>query len=627
VISREHFDDEYPRGNIRGTENNLGNSPEPMRYNVQSRNPRDTSAEFIKKNSIKKNQCVCVDDKSFEWDIMKYIDDFFSNLKSMNFLGLGPEIDQYFQRFITLIRDKNLHWKKFRFVKQLIDYYLQCTYNQNIQNSGATLPRKLSLAHPNSNAKNKHTIEISNEAIKTDKPQIDNILNDMQNDLLNSGASLPNTILGNSASTLKQTGFNLNSFNLLLESIIRENRPCIHDYKLMTVLMESFGNEIYLKSFFEYMSNSHPELASMILKMLILDDFDIKSAKLYSKLFKKIFKNRQFILKNSWMYSHLANIIDLHPINIDKDILNTLYLKKRYLWLADSSNELIIQKHFTEDEITIFKIRFSSFQSLVYLLKFTPDQNEFLIKTHLQHLNTLFPNISTSEIKNHISKFLHDLLILCFFAEPQSSENLIQLEINIDVMSQYCDNIQKYKFSIILSQLAKCLFRKGLFQESLRLFTKAYYAFKGCSDKDNNSFPPFMPRTLPKNFFFNILCFITICNYHLNRVDPTIEILKTISDTKFETDTAYVEMLLMQSLLRRMTNKPDEAIEFLEKSRDYMNDSLKISSSKRKIFNIFIWSQLVEALKGINANGEAIDKARFELEDAIGVFNQDQRVG
>ena len=242
------------------------------------------------------------------------------------------------------------------------------------------------------------------------------------------------------------------------------------------------------------------------------------------------------------------------------------------------------------------------------------------------HLKSLFPRVSKTYITRNISKFLHDLLILSFFAQPESSDNLTQLEKCVDDMAGYCDYVQKYKFSIILSQLAKCLFRKGLFQESLRLFTKAYYAFKGCSDKDKNAFPPFMPRTLPKNFFFNILCFITICNYHLNRLDPTIEILKTISDTKFDTDTAYVEMLLMHALLSKMTDKPDESIDFLEKARGHMNDSVKISSSKRKIFNVFICDKLLLALKDVNAASLKISNARMERKQAIAIYNQDLRV-
>jgi tetratricopeptide (TPR) repeat protein len=225
-----------------------------------------------------------------------------------------------------------------------------------------------------------------------------------------------------------------------------------------------------------------------------------------------------------------------------------------------------------------------------------------------------------------MTKFLHDLLILFFFAQPESSENLEQLENCMDLMAEHCDYVQKYKFSIILSQLGKCLFRKNLYQEALRLFTKAYYAFKGCSDKDKNAFPPFMPKTLPKNFFFNILCFITICNYHLSRLDPTIEILKTISDTKFDTDTAYVEMLLMHALLSKMTDKPEESMDFLEKARMHMNNSAKISSNKRKIFNVFIASQLLEVMKVVKVNSGRIAQARREVNQAVAIFNQDHRI-
>lgn len=621
----------------RGSSSGYFRDPRRTRYSNKSRNPRDTSAEFVKKNNMKRKKCICVDDLSFKWEIMKHIDEFFSNLKSMNFLGLGGEIDQYFQRFMSLIRDKNLHWRKFKFVKQLIDFYLQCTYKRPVDNSDLTLPRHSGLGQVKVIARktiiktdadgNVIDTETTDQVVDGAKQDLNQILSSANTNSLDpERPPFPDSHLQNSSSTIKKTGFSPQKFHRLLESIIRENRPCIHDYKLMTVLMESFGDDVYLNSFIEFMSETHPELAAMIMRMLIIDDFEIKSAKLYSQLFKKMFKNRQFVLKNSWMYSHLSDVVDSAPHDIDKALLNSLYIKKRYLWLADSENEHTIKKHFTEQEILVFKLRFSCFQSLVYLLKFSPEQSEFLMKTHLMHLKSLFARLRKPHISRNISKFLHELLILCFYAEPQSTENMEHLELCLDQMAQHCDYVQKYKFSIVLSQLAKCLFRKGLFQESLRLFTKAYYAFKGCSDKDKNAFPPFMPRTLPKNFFFNILCFITICNYHLDRLDPTIEILKTISDTKFDTDTAYVEMLLMHALLSIMTQKPDESLEFLQKARTHMNNSVKISSMKRKIFNVFICSQLLEALKAIRASPNKVATARRELKQAVAIFNQDQRV-
>ena len=410
-----------------------------VRYSNQSRNPRDSSVEFVRKNNIKRKKCVCVDDLTFKWEIMKHIDEFFSNLKSMNFLGLGAEIDQYFQRFMLLIREKNLHWRKFRFVKQLIDFYLQCTYKKKMDVSDTTLPKHSAI--PEIKTIVRKTIvqtdehgniidtKISDQVIETNKNELDHILSEVQtNSLEPTLISAPETNLQNSSATIKKQGFTTQKFFRLLESIIRDNRPCIHDYKLMMVLMESFGNEVYLHSFLEFMSENHPELAVMILKMLVVDDFETKSAKLYSQLFKKIFKNKQFILKNSWMYSHLVDKVELSQVEVDKALLNSLYIKKRYLWFADSVNEFIIRRHLTVQDVLVFKLRFSCFQSLVYLLKFSPNQKEFLVKTHLMHLKSLFPKLSKSSITRNISKFLHDLLILFFFAQPESTENLENLE-------------------------------------------------------------------------------------------------------------------------------------------------------------------------------------------------------
>ena len=646
ILRGKVTEDDLPKATIRRSEFSKPNSSLPgltlardlkkIRYGNQSRNPRDSSPEFAKKNNIKRKKCVCVDDLTFKWDIMKHIDEFFSNLKSMNFLGLGGEIDQYFQRFMLLIKDKNLHWQKFRFVKQMIDFYLQCTFKRGMVNSDVTVaknahfPEITTIVRKTIVQTDEHgnvlNTQISDQVVDGQKNSLNGILSEGRNSQGPQSLPRPETTLGNSASTIKKQGFSVQKFNRLLESIIRENRPCIHDYKLIMVLLESFGDEVYLKTFLEFMSDRHPQLAGLILRMLILEDFDTKSAKLYSQLFKKIFKNKQFILKNSWMYSHLADLVELQDVDIDKALLNSLYIKKRYLWFADSVNEFIIRRHLSPQDVLVFKLRFSGFQSLVYLLKFSPDQGEFLVKTHLVHLKSLFPRLQKPFISRNMAKFLHDLLALFLFARPESEENLDQLESCLDQLGTHCDYVQRYKFSIILSQLGKCLFRKNIFQGALRLFTKAYYAFKGCSDKDKNAFPPFMPKTLPKNFFFNILCFITICNYHLSRLDPTIEILKTISDTKFDTDTAYVEMLLMHALLSRMTGKSEEAIDFLDKARTHMNNSAKISSSKRKIFNVFICSQMLQVLKDVKANANQIAFARRDHNQAIAIFNQDNRV-
>lgn len=92
----------------------------------EKRQKRRGSEDFDKRNNYhQKNKCVCFDTNRKKADIIKLIDEFFKQLKNMIFLEMYDRLEEYYNKFENLLKEKRLSWEKYAYVRKIIRLMLQ----------------------------------------------------------------------------------------------------------------------------------------------------------------------------------------------------------------------------------------------------------------------------------------------------------------------------------------------------------------------------------------------------------------------------------------------------------------------------------------------------------------------
>ena len=130
----------------------------------------------------------------------------------MLFLGVTEKLQIYFHNFENVLKEKNLNWQKFLYVKKIFDFREE-NVNENI----------------------------------------DEVL------------------------TLE-----------LYNSIYKEHDLCLHDHKMILLLLESFQDIAFIEVLVNYLDENYPDMANLYFNKLFIEHFEEKYGEIRYKLMSKI---------------------------------------------------------------------------------------------------------------------------------------------------------------------------------------------------------------------------------------------------------------------------------------------------------------------------------------------------
>ena len=138
---------------------------------------------------------------------------------------------------------------------------------------------------------------------------------------------------------------NKKRFTKLLEQMISDHLSCVHDFKMLFLLIESFGDAEYLACTINHLDKFYPKLLGYIVENLFMMKFQKKFEKVLNHIYKRIYNSKFYALENFPMMHHLDSN---HVLFLNKNFTLRVYNRPRYVFMAAKGNKDLFLKYISK---------------------------------------------------------------------------------------------------------------------------------------------------------------------------------------------------------------------------------------------------------------------------------------
>ena len=495
------------------------------------------SQDLLAKSNLKrKAKCLCFEPDKKKYEIVGYIEEFLRAIKNMFFLDVTKKIEEYYQSFEDIIKEKRLNWEKFVYIKKLFRFYFKYNKEEEFQNE---------------------------------------------------------------------------KFEKLLNEVVDNPKLCIHDFKMMIVLMESFKDSAYMEAFVVHMDRNHKHLSAVIFRELFHNNFQEKYKKIKDGLFLKIQNEKYYVLEN-YPFIHYLN--EENNLIVEKEFKFKVYKRLRYVVMNDRRFHRLFLKYIDFKDLICFYLRYNSYRALVKSIKKEIDAHE-LITEFKEDLNTVM-NIEGAEVE-YCEHFLFDFLLLMNLFKFNHDDNEKIGEIVIGILKTVIDKLNvtsSYHVSVIASLIGNILYKNKLYASSLEAKKLAFHEIKHVKNGEI-VFPSFFKEIKPANLVFNILVFMFMNNMILGEKEMSMKVLEKLDNFELQSKKNKIEQRCVTVLNLIVDNKLKQASVVIEETREIIRES-KVSSISKDMYNATIEKMAldVEVMLG---DGDRIERQRNRSRGSI----------
>ena len=505
---------------------------------VSKRVKRLNSDKFLKQSNLEKiNKCICSSRRIKGNNIYEHIDSFLRQLKNMFSLGITDGIENYYNKFEGLIKDKRLKWEKYIYVKKLCQFYFA---NKN------------------------------------------------------------------------QKAFRKDRFNSLMDVLLQTPDLCIHDIGMMIVLLESFKDISYVESFVLYLDKFYEDILKVIVKDVILLNFDKKYKEIKEFLFSKIQDKNYYNIENFPFIHYLDKQKEL---TLQKDFTFKIYKRIRYTVLGDLKWNKVFSKYIKEQELAHYYLKYATYTALVdNIRKDIPS-----LKIMMDYRNRLEELFSLQ--KDHYTTprfFPFDYLLLISLLKLNEDNNQQTADIIISVLQKLTNNKTNDSFycnALVSSKIGNVLFRSRLFKHSIMAKTLSWEILKN-KTVSKVTIPEYIREISVAQLLFGVLVYLFMAETILNNNKQAERLLTDIEKVPIEDKRDKLELTFI-NIIHLMTKEEYKKVEKIIQQFKQDILSSKVNSSSSDMYLATAEKILLE-VETLRNNKTRIEKQNTKTNGMVG---------
>jgi len=463
----------------------------------------DNARDILRRSHFNRSDCGCSDVESQKYGPTKLIEQFLRQLKNMMFLDVTEDILTYYNRFETIVKEKNWNWNKFSYIPLFFNLFKQSTLEGELD----------------------------------------------QMKMLR-----------------------------LLDEVFRNLALCVHDLKMIVLLLESFKNVEFLEVFVMYLHKMHPKLASLVFNWVFLENFVAKFDAIVSELYGRLYAF-QFHAFENFSLMHFLNFESV--LEIEKDLSFRIYRRYRYDLLADERFREVFLQYIDSQTLELFYFRYATYRSIVTLFKQPSQSQAEVLRAYQAQLFNHTQNLVVDG--DNYKYFVYEFFVLVNFVNLRSHPNagvyLVEIANHLKrkVVRPY-----SYHFAVLASYLGNYFFKFKMFRESVKLKTLALESLKNV-DGEPTEFPEYVLKTDIKSILFSILSFLYLDFVQLEDTDQAAIFVGKLMTYDYENQVLNLEKNLLFALSLLLAGDLNRAIGMMFKCKQ----DLKALELRAKLYDMF----------------------------------------
>jgi hypothetical protein len=341
----------------------------------------------------------------------------------------------------------------------------------------------------------------------------------------------------------------------LLDEVFKNLALCIHDLKMIVLLLESFKQVEYLEVFVMYLHKMQPKLASLMFNWVFLENFTTKFDNIIAELYRRLYAF-QFHAFENFPLMHFLNFESV--LEIEKDLSFRIYRRYRYDVMADERFREIFLQYIDSQTLELFYFRFATYKAIVTLYKQpSASQAEVLRLYQSQMFNHTQNLIIDSENYRY---FVYEFFVLCNFCNLRSHSNAAAYIVEIaNHLKRKISRPHSYHFAVLASCLGNYFFKFKMFRESVKMKTLALETLKNI-DGEPADFPEYVHQTDLKTVLFGILSFLYLDFIELEDAEQSGIFIGKLMTYDYENDILNLEKNLLYALSLLLADELQKAI-------------------------------------------------------------------
>ena len=368
----------------------------------------------------------------------------------------------------------------------------------------------------------------------------------------------------------------------LLDSILESRELCIHDLKLIVLLLESFKNVEYLEIFVMYLDRFHSTVAAVIFNVVFMKNFNQKCSFVISNFYKKVYSYRFYHLEN-YALMHCVGIENV--LEIEKEFDFRIYARYRYDCLANHKLRALFEKYISKSTLLTFDLQYALYNSIVLLLKKNPDNQYETLHALQSKLAQCHSQLPLS--KTDYSSYLYDLYLVVNVMNlqhfPETAELIVEILIFLEDKVA-ADHL--FHFIILCSLTGNFFCKYNIPKASIKLKLMALSALKKLVPGPV-AFPPHVLEMDLKNVIFSILSFLVVDYVELKKFEEAEVFLSKLLEYKFENGMLDLEKLLLNFWFEYNNGEVKQSIGTLELAQKLF-DKMQLNDFLTKMFKATI---------------------------------------
>ena len=352
-------------------------------------------------------------------------------------------------------------------------------------------------------------------------------------------------------------------FTKMLDELTETGNLCVHDFKLIVVILESFKEIDYLHIFVIYLDTYHPNLAALIFQQVFLDTFENKYVTIVTELYKRVHSFRYHFLENFPLMHYLESE---NFIALEKELQFKVFTRLRYDVMNEERMHKVFVKYIDVNDMHMFYVKYNTYVSIVAAIK---EENV----SALTILRNFYNNLSASVLKYQIEEiharyYVYDFLVLLNILNIDRNEDISETVFQILAFLE--DRLPEslfYHFSVLCSAIGNLFFKHKLNRASLKAKSSALELLNKAKDVDIQS-PKYMIVEDPETHLMGILSFIIVNQIELKDLPQAKVFLDKVEQINNEYAVNELNKFLMQALYLYYADLPKKSRKALNSAED-----------------------------------------------------------
>jgi hypothetical protein len=352
-------------------------------------------------------------------------------------------------------------------------------------------------------------------------------------------------------------------FTKMLDELIEAGNLCVHDFKLIVVILESFKEIEYLHIFVVYLDTYHPNLAALIFQQVFLDTFENRYVKIVSELYKRVHSFRYYYLENFPLMHYLDSE---NFISLEKELQFKIFTRLRYDVMNEERMNKVFVKYIDVNDMHMFYVKYNTYVSIVSAIK------EEKVSA-LSILRNFYNNLSVAVLKYQIEEihgryYVYDFLVLLNILKIDKNEDITETVFQILAFLE--DRLPEslyYHFSVLCSAIGNLFFKHKLNTASLKVKTSALDLLNKAKDVDTEP-PKYVIVEDPETHLMGILSFIIVNQIELKNVPQAKIFVDKIEQMTNEYAINELNKFLLKSIYLYHADLPKKSRKALGSAED-----------------------------------------------------------